>query len=85
VDEAIAELDQAVTAFENKTGRLPSNVNTLIAVGLLPGIPLDPDGKPYKYMPDGRFELRDPDKFPFVERGLPAGYKPPPPKLPQSN
>jgi hypothetical protein len=44
-------------------------------------VPVDPRGKPYKLLPDGRIELRNPDDFPFVEKGLPPGYVAPRPKL----
>jgi hypothetical protein len=32
-------------------------------------------------MEDGRIELRKPEDFSFVEKGLPPGYKPGPPKF----
>jgi hypothetical protein len=81
VDEDVTELDKAVTAYEEKTGRLPSSINALIGAGLLRGVPVDPDGEPYKLMADGRFELRHPENFPFIEKGAPPGYKAPPPKV----
>jgi hypothetical protein len=28
-------------------------------------------------MPDGRIEVRQPDDFPFIQKGLPPDYKPP--------
>jgi tetratricopeptide (TPR) repeat protein len=81
VDEDITELDKVVSAYEEKTGRLPSGFNALIATGLLKGVPVDPDGNPYKLMSDGRIELQKPDDFSFVVKGLPPGYLPGPPKL----
>jgi len=39
----------------------------------LPGIPVDPDGHPYKLSPEGRVEVRVPDDFPFATKGLPPG------------
>jgi hypothetical protein len=44
----------------------------------LPGIPVDPDGHPYKLTPEGRIEVQVPDDFPFATKGLPPGYKPNP-------
>jgi hypothetical protein len=38
---------------------------------------VDPDGHPYKLMPDGRIEVRNPDDFPFIRKGMPLGYTPP--------
>ena len=81
VDEDVAQLEKVVAAYRKRTGRLPSSMNALIAAGLLRGVPVDPDGKPYKLMPDGRIELRNPEDFPFVEKGLPPGYIPGPPKF----
>jgi len=81
VDEDITGLEKLVAAYREKTGRLPSSMNVLIGAGLLQGVPVDPDGKPYKLMPDGRIELRNPEDFSFVEKGLPPGYVPGPPKF----
>jgi len=81
VDEDITEMEKVVADYEEQTGRTPSSFNALIGAGKLPGVPVDPDGKPYKLMADGRIELRNPDDFPFVEKGLPPGYKPGPPKF----
>jgi tetratricopeptide (TPR) repeat protein len=81
VDEDITELDKLVAAYRERTGVLPSSFSALIGAGMLRGVPADPDGKLYKLSPDGRIELRDPEDFPFVEKGLPPGYIPGPPKF----
>jgi len=81
VDEDITELEKAVARYREQTGVLPSSFNVLIGAGLLRGVPLDPDRKPYKLLADGRIELRNPDDFSFVEKGLPPGYTPGPPKF----
>ena len=81
VDEGVTELEKMVAVYAEKTGRLPSSFNQLIDAGMLAGVPLDPDGKPYKLMADGRIELRNPEDFSFAEKGLPPGYKPGPPKF----
>jgi tetratricopeptide (TPR) repeat protein len=80
VDEDITELEKIVARYREQAGVLPSSFRVLIGAGLLPGVPVDPDGKPYKLV-DGRIELRNPEDFPFVEKGLPPGYVPPPPKF----
>jgi tetratricopeptide (TPR) repeat protein len=80
VDEDITELEKMVARYREQTGVLPSSFNVLIGAGMLLGVPVDPDGKPYKLLVDGRIELRNPEDFPFVEKGLPPGYKPGPPK-----
>ncbi len=81
VDENITELEKMVAQYRQQTGVAPSSFNALISAGILRGVPVDPDGKPYKLMADGRIELRNPDDFPYVEKGLPPGYKAGPPKL----
>jgi tetratricopeptide (TPR) repeat protein len=81
VDEDLTELEKLVARYEEQTGRLPSSFNVLVGAGILLGVPVDPDGTPYKLMPDGRIELRNPEDFSFVEKGLPPGYEPGTPKF----
>ena len=81
VDEDITGLETMVARYREQTGVLPSSFNVLIGAGMLLGVPVDPDGKPYKLMPDGRIELRNPEDFSFVVKGLPPGYVPGPPKF----
>ena len=78
VEEDVTHLQQAVTQFGERTGRLPASISELVAAEGLPGIPLDPDGHPYKLTAEGRVEVRVPDDFPFADKGLPPGYKPVP-------
>jgi hypothetical protein len=51
-------------------------MSELAAAEGLRGIPLDPDGNPYRLTPEGRVMVQDPDDFPFITRGVPPGYKP---------
>jgi tetratricopeptide (TPR) repeat protein len=81
VDAMVSKLEELVSQYENKTGRTPTSFVDMIRAGLLRGIPVDPDRHPYKLMPDGRIELQNPDAFPFVAKGIPPGYKPPPPSF----
>src|SRR3984957_19377734 len=76
VDEDVQHLQEAVTRFGERTGRLPASMAELVAAENLAGTPVDPDGHPYKLTPEGRVEIRVPDDFPFVTKGLPPGYKP---------
>ena len=78
VDEDVTHLQEAVTRFGERTGRLPANMSELASAEHLRGIPVDPDGHPYKITPEGRVEVRVPDDFPFATAGLPPGYKPQP-------
>ncbi len=41
---------------------------------------MDPDGHPYKLMPDGRIEVQDPKDLYFITKGLPPGMESPLPK-----
>ena len=81
VDEDVTNLEKMVSAYRDKQGHLPSSFTDLVAAGMLRGIPADPLGKPYKLMPDGHVEASDPDDLPFIQKGMPPGYKPPPPKF----
>jgi tetratricopeptide (TPR) repeat protein len=78
VDEDVDHLQQAVTRFGERTGRLPASMAELLAAEGLSGIPVDPDGHPYKLTPEGLVEVRVPDDFAFATKGLPPGYKPQP-------
>jgi tetratricopeptide (TPR) repeat protein len=81
VDEDVTNLQDAVTRFGQRTGRLPASIFELVAAERLPGIPVDPDGHPYRMSPQGRILVQNPDDFPFITQGTPPGYKPPPPKF----
>jgi tetratricopeptide (TPR) repeat protein len=78
VDEDVTHLQQAVTRFGQRTGRLPLSMAELVSAERLPGIPVDPDGHPYKLTPEGRVEVTVPDDFAFATKGLPPGYQPVP-------
>jgi tetratricopeptide (TPR) repeat protein len=78
VDEDITQLQNAVTRFGQRTGRLPSSMQELLAAEGIRGIPVDPDGHPYKLDSEGRVLLEQPDNFPFATKGFPPGYKPVP-------
>jgi len=81
VDEDVTLLQKAVTRFGERTGRLPKNMAELIAAEHLPGVLVDPDGHPYKMTAEGRILVENPDDFNFLDKGLPPGYKPAPPKF----
>jgi hypothetical protein len=78
VDEDVQHLQEAVTRFGERTGRLPASMGELVTAEGLAGAPVDPDGHPYKLTPEGRVEIRVPDDFAFATKGLPPGYKPHP-------
>jgi tetratricopeptide (TPR) repeat protein len=76
VDEDVTQLQKGVTRFGEHTGRLPASMAELLAAEGIAGVPVDPDGHPYRMTPEGRIEVRVPDDFPFATKGLPPGYNP---------
>ena len=75
VDQDIPELERRVATYRQTTGHSPSSWYELIRAGIVPGIPQDPTGKPYKLMPDGTVQVENPDALPFITEGLPPGWK----------
>jgi tetratricopeptide (TPR) repeat protein len=76
-DDDVTALEDLVAQYKKQTGHLPATLAEVQAAGMLPGIPVDPLGRPYKLTPDGRVEVRNPDDLPFLQKGLPPGYVPP--------
>jgi hypothetical protein len=81
VDEDITALEKAVAQYQEKYSTLPQNMVALESSGIVRSLPLDPTGRTYKLMPDGRIEVRVPDALPFIEKGLPPDYRPGRPNL----
>lgn len=65
-DADLNELQHRVQLYREKTGNEPSQWTDLIRAGLVPGIPVDPTGTPYKLGPGGRVTVQDPAKFKFL-------------------
>ena len=70
VDEDVPRLEELATEFKRRNNRSASGWGEMISAGLLRGIPVDPLGRPYKLMPDGRVEVADPNSLPFITQGL---------------
>jgi tetratricopeptide (TPR) repeat protein len=82
VDEEVTRLQDAVTRFEQRNGRIPATLWELAAAEHLRGIPVDPDGNPYVLTFDGQVQVAKPEDFPFITKGIPPDYKPSgPPKF----
>jgi tetratricopeptide (TPR) repeat protein len=79
VDEEVTQLEQVVEKYRQQTGQLPASMGDLERAGFIHGTPTDPKGRPYKLMPDGRIEVRDPQSIPFITKGLPPGAESPQP------
>jgi hypothetical protein len=65
----MAELGRRVRFYREKTGAFPGGWPDLVRAGLLASVPVDPNGVPYKLMPDGTVQVEDPGKFPYLEQG----------------
>ena len=76
VDFQVSQLERVVAEYKQRSGEFPSSFVDVSRSGLLPGIPLDPDGHPYALGSGGKVFVSDPEKFPFIEKGLPPGYVP---------
>jgi hypothetical protein len=77
VDEDVINLEAVADSYRQKFGHFAMSFEELARAGMLPGIPVDPLGTPYKLEKDGHVVVQNPDDFPFVEKGLPPGYVPP--------
>jgi len=85
VDEDVTRLETLVGEYQKKTGHLPATLLDLVAARMLPGVPVDPLGYPYKLTRDGRIEVRMPDELPFLKKGMPPDYVAPVmPKFPKT-
>jgi hypothetical protein len=71
VDQDVEQLEARVQRYREKTGRLPSTWPDLIRVGLLRGIPVDPNKVPYRLTATGSVQVDDPNDLPFITKGLP--------------
>ncbi len=65
-DIDITRLKREVQAYRNQTGSLPASWADLVRARLLPGIPVDPTGQPYKLYPDGSVNVADPSSFRYL-------------------
>jgi tetratricopeptide (TPR) repeat protein len=81
VDEDVTNLEAAVTQFSQQNGRPPISMSELATAQHWQGFPVDPDGFPYNLTLDGQVLVENPDDFPFITKGIPAGYIPGPPKF----
>ena len=74
VDQDVTKLEELVGVYREKYGRPPASLVEMMRAGLLPGIPQDPIGNPYKLSYDGKIVVSDPEALPFIQKGLPEGY-----------
>jgi tetratricopeptide (TPR) repeat protein len=75
-DAGIMELERRVQFYRERTGSLPTGWPELIRAGLLRGIPLDPTGDPYKLLSNGKVEVTDANKYPYLGEWLQKHQRP---------
>ena len=68
-------LEERIEQYSRRIGHAPQSWAELIRAGVLPGVPLDPLGHPYKLADGGRVQVAVPDDFPFITKGLPPGVQ----------
>ena len=76
VEEDVTNLQNAVSRFVERNGRIPISLWEVASAEHLRGVPVDPDGIPYELSIDGQVLVANPDNFPFITKGTPPGYKP---------
>ncbi len=72
IDEEVPKLEQLISEFQQRFGRLPISWRELVNVGALRGVPLDPAGNPYILTENGRVIVSNPKQFPFIHVGRPS-------------
>jgi tetratricopeptide (TPR) repeat protein len=65
-DADLNELSRRIQLYRQKTGTLPSRWTDLVRAGMIPGIPLDPTGTPYKLDAGGKVDVQNPGSFKFL-------------------
>ncbi|MGH9711956.1 MAG: hypothetical protein ACRD5M_01490 [Candidatus Acidiferrales bacterium] len=67
-------LDELAEAYRKRFGHYPASTSEMRDAGILKGIPLDPDGLPYEFGPDGKSHL-DPRSTVVIEQESAAAPK----------
>ena len=70
VESELNELERRTKAYVDRHNAYPEEWSDLIRDGLLRGVPVDPNGTPYKLRLDGTVQVQNPKDFPFLERHL---------------
>jgi hypothetical protein len=68
VESDLDELERRTKAYYEQRSAYPEEWSDLIRAGLLRGVPVDPNGKPYKLRLDGTVQVEDPKQFIYLER-----------------
>jgi tetratricopeptide (TPR) repeat protein len=73
IDEDVTRLEEMAAEYKRRTGAYPTSWQQLMAMGWLRGVPADPSRTPYRLMAEGRVEVQEYRRFPFLTKGLPPG------------
>jgi hypothetical protein len=68
VESELDELERRTKAYYERRGAYPEEWTDLINAGLLRGVPVDPNGVPYRLRLDGTVQVADAKKFIYLER-----------------
>ena len=68
VESELDELERRTKAYYDSRGAYPEEWSDLIKAGLLRGVPVDPNGVPYRLRLDGTVQVADAKKFIYLER-----------------
>lgn len=69
-DIDISELEKRVNFFRQQTGRFPASWAEMEHARLVRGVPMDPNGEPYRLRSDGKVEVTDANKYPYLGEWL---------------
>src|SRR5579864_5970332 len=61
------ELERRTKAYRERFRANPTDWSDLVRTGLLRGVPMDPNGVPYKLQPDGTVQVEDPSQYSYLE------------------
>lgn len=61
------ELERRTKAYRERFGANPADWSELVRAGLLRGVPMDPNGVPYKLLPNGTVQVEDPSQYSYLE------------------
>lgn len=65
-DRDINELERRIKIYRQRTGKFPASWSDLISAGLLNGVPLSPFKDPYILIADGKVDVQDGNKYPYL-------------------
>ena len=71
VESELNELERRTKSYYDRHNAYPEEWSDLIREGWLRGVPVDPNGAPYKLRLDGTVQVQNPKDFPYLERHKP--------------